>query len=65
MGLMRLDFVFTRNLTATLAVVSLLSLVLADVRAHSETTAKQRRFAQIEQGMKIVGVMRAGQLRYR
>jgi hypothetical protein len=62
---MKLDFVLTRNLTAMLAVVSLLSLVLADVYAHSETTAKRQRFSQVEQGMKMVGVMRAGQLRYR
>lgn len=62
---MRLDFVLTCNLMAMLTVVSLLSLVLADVHAQSETAAKQRRFSRVEQGMKIVGVMRAGQLRYR
>lgn len=62
---MKLDLILTRNLMAMLAVVSLLSVVLADVHAHSETTAKQQRFSQVEQGIKIVGVMRAGQLRYR
>jgi len=55
---------FTRNLTATALVLALLSLSLTSMQESSARSVKQERFAQIESGIKLVGVVRAKQWRY-
>ena len=55
---------FTCNLTATAFVLALLSFSLTSVQENSARSAKQQRFAQIESGIKLVGVVRAQQWRY-
>ncbi len=58
------NLTFTRNLVATTLVLTLLSLGLAEIHDHPETTAKDNRFQPIGDGMKVVAVMKAQQLRY-
>ena len=55
---------FTRNLIGTTLILTLLSLGLAEIHDHPETTAKAKRFQPIGDGMKVVAVMKAEQLRY-
>jgi len=55
---------FTCNLTATALVLALLSFSLTSVQESSARSIKQERFAQIESGIKLVGVVRAQKWRY-
>ncbi|MEQ9235934.1 hypothetical protein [Coleofasciculus sp. E2-BRE-01] len=55
---------FTCNLTATALVLALLSYSLTSVQESSARSVKQERFAQIESGIKLVGVVRAQKWRY-
>ncbi|MEQ8973213.1 MAG: hypothetical protein RIE73_22760 [Coleofasciculus sp. C1-SOL-03] len=55
---------FTCNLTATALILALLSFSLTAVQESSARSVKQQRFAQIESGIKLVGVVRAKQWRY-
>ncbi|MEQ8465565.1 hypothetical protein [Coleofasciculus sp. E1-EBD-02] len=55
---------FTCNLTATALVLALLSYSLTSVQESSARSVKQERFAQIESGIKLVGVFRAQKWRY-
>ncbi|MFP4122062.1 hypothetical protein [Coleofasciculus sp.] len=55
---------FTCNLTATALVLALLSFSLTSVQESSARSVKQERFAQIESGIKLVGVFRVQKWRY-
>ncbi|MFP4099596.1 hypothetical protein [Coleofasciculus sp.] len=55
---------FTCNLTATALVLTLLSFSLTSVQESSARSVKQERFAQIESGIKLVGVFRVQKWRY-
>jgi hypothetical protein len=55
---------FTCNLIATALVLALLSYSLTSVQESSARSVKQERFAQIESGIKLVGVVRAQKWRY-
>jgi len=55
---------FTCNLTATALILALLSFSLTSVQESSARSVKQERFAQIESGIKLVGVVRAQKWRY-
>ncbi|MEQ9355297.1 hypothetical protein [Coleofasciculus chthonoplastes] len=55
---------FTCNLTATALVLALLSFSLTSMQESSARSVKQERFAQIESGIKLVGVFRAQKWRY-
>ncbi|MEQ8541558.1 MAG: hypothetical protein RIB93_29365 [Coleofasciculus sp. D1-CHI-01] len=55
---------FTCNLTATALILALLSFSLTSVQESSARSVKQERFAQIESGIKLVGVFRAQKWRY-
>ncbi|MBE9127813.1 MULTISPECIES: hypothetical protein [unclassified Coleofasciculus] len=59
------NLTFTRNLAATTVILTLVSLGLAEVHNHPETTPKQQRFQQIESGMKMVVVVKTQQLPHR
>ena len=54
---------FTCNLTATIIFMTLLTLGLAEVHAHPERAAKQKKFSPIEQGVKIGIVIKGLKLR--
>ncbi len=55
---------FTCNLTATALVLALLSVSLTSMQESSARSVKQERLAQIESGIKLVGVFRAQKWRY-
>ena len=59
------DLTFTRNLSATLIVVTMLSLSLSTVRHHPQTMTKQKQFTPIENAMRMGLVIKGQQLRYR
>ncbi|HBB35544.1 MAG TPA: hypothetical protein DDZ80_22025 [Cyanobacteria bacterium UBA8803] len=54
-----------RNLLVTTLLLTMVSLGLAEVHENQATPAQQYRFDQIERGIKMVGVAKAQQLRYR
>jgi hypothetical protein len=63
LGKVMFNLKFTCNLSATVIFVSLLTLGLAEVHAHPERVAKQKRFSPIGQGIKIGIVIKGLDLR--